>query len=199
MQSYFRSWIYEKLFFHIKLAEESRHLTTTITHQGLRQYKRLPMGLKDSASVCQRLVSQTLSGCPGTISYIDDILVFGATQSEHGRNLDQTLQRLASKDFRLQLSKCEFSVTTVNFLGHIISADGIRPDPKNVKPIVDAPIPRTVKQVQSFLGMVNYYQEFVPNLATLAEPLRNLTRKNTRFVLVTMLRQIFQRSQKSHR
>lgn len=170
-----------KAFYHIKLAEESRQLTTTITHQGLRQYKRLPMGLKDAASVCQRLVSQTLSDCSGTIAYVDDILVFGSTQKEHDYNLDECLKRLAAKDFRLQLPKCEFSVTSVNFLGHVISANGITPDPRNVKPIIDAPTPRTVKQVQSFLGMVNYYQDFINNLATLAEPLRNLTRKNTRF------------------
>ena len=171
-----------KAFFHIKLSEESRHLTTTITHQGLRQYKRLPMGLKDSASVCQRLVSQTLSGCPGTIAYVDDILIFGSNQQEHDNNLNEVLQRLSEKDFRLQLSKCEFSTSSINFLGHVISLDGITPDPKNVKPIVEAATPHTVKQVQSFLGMVNYYQEFIPNLSTLAEPLRNLTRKNTRFV-----------------
>ncbi|GFS11316.1 integrase core domain protein [Elysia marginata] len=81
------------------------------------------MGLKDSASVCQRLVSQTLAGCPGTIAYINDILVFGSTQADHDHHLREALQRLESKDFRLQISKCEFSVSRINFLGHIISTD----------------------------------------------------------------------------
>ena len=170
-----------KAFFHIKLAQESRELTTTLTHQGLRQYTRLPMGLKDSASVCQRLVSQTLAGCPGTIAYIDDILVFGSTQEEHDACLREALKRLEAKDFRLQTSKCEISVPEVTFLGHVISASGIRPDPKNVEPIQKAPRPTTVKQVASFLGMINYYQEFVPNMATLAEPLRRLQRKGVKF------------------
>ncbi|GFO47389.1 Zf-h2c2 and rve domain containing protein [Plakobranchus ocellatus] len=93
-----------KAFFHIELAPDSRHLTTTLTHQGLRQYKRLPMGLQDSASVCQRLVSQTLADCPGTIAYIDDILIFGSTRAEHDANLRMALQQLSDKDFRLQLA-----------------------------------------------------------------------------------------------
>ncbi|GFO49294.1 transposon tf2-12 polyprotein [Plakobranchus ocellatus] len=114
-----------KAFFHIELAPDSRHLTTTLTHQGLRQYKRLPMGLKDSASVCQRLVSQTLADCPGTIAYIDDILIFGSTRAEHDANLRMALQRLSDKDFRLQLAKCKFTVPKVTFLGHVISANGI--------------------------------------------------------------------------
>ena len=171
-----------KAFYHIELAPESRQLTTTLTHQGLRQYKRLPMGLKDSASVCQRLVSQTLAGCPGTICYVDDILVFGVNQEEHDANLRTVLKQLEAKDFRLQKSKCQISVSEITFLGHIVSASGIRPDPKNVDPIKNAKQPRTVKQIASFLGMVNYYSDFIPKLATLAEPLRRLQRKNVKFV-----------------
>ena len=170
-----------KAFFHIELAPESRPLTTTLTHQGLRMYKRLPMGLKDSSSVCQRLVSQTLAGCPGTISYIDDIVIFGTSQVEHDANLRQALQRLEDKDFRLQLSKCEISVSEITFLGHIISASGVRPDPKNVDPIRNATTPRTPKQLASFLGMVNYYADFIPKLATVCEPLRCLLRKGVKF------------------
>ncbi|GFN79794.1 retrovirus-related pol polyprotein from transposon 17.6 [Plakobranchus ocellatus] len=93
-----------KAFFHIELALESRHPTTALTHQGLRQYKRLPMGLKDSASVCQRLVSQTLGDFPAAIAYINDILIFRSTRAEHDANLRMAL-RLGDKDFRLQLAK----------------------------------------------------------------------------------------------
>ncbi|GFO08307.1 DNA helicase restriction enzyme type iii r subunit [Plakobranchus ocellatus] len=96
----------------------SRHLTSTLTHQGLRQYIPLPMGLKVSASVCQRLVSQTLANCPGTSAYLDDILIFGSSRAEHDANPRLTLQRLSDKDFRLQLVKCEFAVSKVTFLGH---------------------------------------------------------------------------------
>ncbi|GFR83578.1 RNA-directed DNA polymerase (Reverse transcriptase) domain containing protein [Elysia marginata] len=159
-----------KAFFHVELAPESRSLTTTLTHQGLRQYCRLPMGLKDTASVCQRLVSQTLAGCPGTIAYIDDILVFVPTQADHDCHLREALQRLQSKDFRLQISKCEFSVSRTNFLGNIISADGITPDPKNVQPILDAPTPKTLKQVQSFLVKTSSERPQVLNRIVVLQP-----------------------------
>ena len=170
-----------KAFFHVELHPDSRHLTTTLTQKGLRQYKRLPMGLTDSASVCQRLVAQTLADCPGTIAYVDDILVFGSSQKEHDHNLHKALARLEAKDFRLQLSKCHISVSEIQFLGHVISAAGIRPNTSNVEAIQNAPTPCTLKQVQSFLGMVNYYCEFVPHMATIAEPLNKLQRKNVKF------------------
>ncbi|GFS04859.1 polyprotein, partial [Elysia marginata] len=105
----------------------------------------------------------------------------------------EALQRLESKDFRLQISKCEFSVSRINFLGHIISADGVTPDPKNVQPILDAPTPKTLKQGQSLLGMVNYYHDFIKNLSTTAEPLRRLTRKGVKFHWSTECSQAFER------
>ncbi len=122
----------KKAFFHIQLAESSRALTTTMTHRGLYQYKRLPMGLKDSAFVCQQLVAQTLAGCPGTLAYIDDILVFGQTLKEHDENLKLVLQKLHDNDFRLQPAKCIFGATEITFLGHIIGSGQVRPDPKNL-------------------------------------------------------------------
>ena len=138
----------------------------TLTHAGLRRYTKLPMGLVESPSVCQKLVAQTLAGIPGVISYIDDILVFGPTVEAHDRALNTALERLAAKNFRLQLPKCEFCVPEIPFLGHRISADGIRPDPEKTKAVSDAPQPKTKRQVQSFLGMVNYYGDFLPDLAT---------------------------------
>ncbi len=169
----------KKGYFHIELDPQSRPLTTTITHSGLFQYCRLPMGLTDSASVFQRLVSQTLADCPGCIAYIDDILIFGKTSAEHSANLQQVLQKLNDNNFRLNLSKCEFNVSEVTFLGHVISHDGIKPNPKNVDAIRNAPQPKTKRQVQSFLGMINYLREFLPDVTSYAEPLQQLTRTAT--------------------
>ncbi|GFO24484.1 transposon tf2-9 polyprotein [Plakobranchus ocellatus] len=123
-----------KAFFHIELAPDSRHLTTTLTYQGLRQYKHLPMGLMDSASVCQRLVSQTLAGCTGTIAYIDDILIFGSTRAEHDANLRMAFQRLSNKDFRLQLAKCKFTVQKLHFWGMLSLPTGSNQTPKMFNP-----------------------------------------------------------------
>ena len=168
---------FRKGFFHIPLHPDSRHLTTTVTPLGLRQYKRLPMGLRESSSVFQRLVGQALAGLQGVIYYVDDILVYGRDRAEHDRNLKMVLDRLQEFNFRLAQDKCRFGVKEVAFLGHIIGADGVRPDPKNLKGIEDCVQPSSVKDILVFLGMVDFYRDFVRDVTSLEEPLRKLTRK----------------------
>ncbi len=171
----------KKAFYNIELAEESRPLTATLTPRGLFQYCRLPMGLSESPSVCQRLISQALAGCKGCLVYMDDVIIFGKDRAEHDANLREVFQRLQAKNLRLQKKKCVFGVAEVKFLGLFISADGLRPDPESLRPIADTPEPHSTKEVQRFLGCVNYYAQFLPKLAETAEPLRKLTRKNTKF------------------
>ena len=171
----------KKGFFHIALHPESRDLTATITPIGLRRYCRLPMGLTDSSSVFQRLIHQTLSGCQGCIVYIDDIIIHGRTIEEHDRRLRKVLSLLNSKDFRLQDHKCHFGVDRIPAFGHIISSSGITPDPINTKPITEAKTPTNLKEIMAFLGLINYFSEFIKDLASIAEPLRKLTRKDTPF------------------
>ncbi len=171
----------KKGYFHVALDPESRNLTTTATHKGLFRYKRLPMGLKDSAQAFQRCVAQTLAGIPGVEAYIDDILVYGGTQEEHDRSLREVLRRLHENGFRLNITKCRFRVSRVHFLGHIIENGKISPDPKNVEPIQSAAEPSNKKEVQVFLGMITYYADFLEDISNIAEPLRALTRKDTHF------------------
>ena len=171
----------KKGYFHIELSPESRALTATITPSGLYQYTKLPMGLKDSASVFQKMVSNTLANCEGCICYIDDILIHASTVEEHDRRLECVLKRLSEKNFRLNVDKCVFGVSTVQFLGHEISSEGIHPHPHNMKAITEAGKPQNAKDVKRFLGMITYYQDFLPNLATITEPLRRLLRKNCKF------------------
>lgn len=172
----------EKGYFHIPLHKDSRDLTTTLTPLGLRRYLRLPMGLKDSASAFQKRMHDTLRGLEGVEVYIDDIIVHGRTQEEHDRRLRAALKRLEAADFRLQTSKVLLSKDTIPAFGFILSKDGIRPDPANIKPILETPKPQSTKDLQRFLGMVNYFQDFVRDATSLAEPLRKLTRKDQEFV-----------------
>ena len=139
------------------------------------------MSLMDSASVFQKAVSSTLSQCDNCIAFIDDILVYGETKDEYDKALDKVLRTLHDHDFRLNPPKCLYSRTELPFLSHIISATGITANPKNTELIVETLILRTLKQVQSFLAAVNFYSTFIPNLATIAESLRQLTLKNQRF------------------
>ncbi len=170
-----------KGYYHILLDEDSRQFTATVTPLGLMAYNRLPMGLKDSASAFQKCVSATLDKCMNTICFADDILVYGATYDEHDHALNCALAALADKQFRLNTNKCELRVPEITFLGFRVNNHGIHPNPDKIAPIKNAATPNNIKQVQSFLGAVNYLSEFIPQLAEKAEPLRILTRKNQPF------------------
>ena len=136
------------------------------------------MGLKDSASTFQRRVQNALQGLPGVEIYIDDIIVHG---KKHDRHLRAALQRLHQKGFRLQPKKLLIGKEEVPAFGYILNKDGVKPDPENVKPILEAPPPTSVKEVQQFLGAINYFQDFLKDVASIAEPLRALTRSDATF------------------
>ena len=170
-----------KGFYHIKLDEDSRRYTATMTPLGLMAYNRLPMGLQDAAAVFQKAVSRTLAKCNNTLVFVDDILVYGKTRTEHDRALQQVLATLADKQFRLNVTKCQLQVDEVTFLGFRVNQSGVHPNPEKITLIKHAPQPKNLKQIQAFLGAVNYLSEFLPHLADMAEPLRILTRKGEPF------------------
>jgi hypothetical protein len=171
----------KKAFFHIPLHPESRPLTATATHQGIMQYKKLPMGLKESTSVFQAAIQETLEGLDNVTAYQDDTIVYGATIEEHDKALQATLKRLSEHDFRLNVSKCEFEATKVKFLGYIVENGTTSPDPTKVSGILDLDIPKTLKDLQTFLGMANYLSEFIQDYSRIAKPLYGLTKKGVSF------------------
>ena len=122
-----------------------------------------------------------LRGIPHVSVYIDDILVTGETDEEHLRNLDEVFTRLENENLRLKREKCAFMLPKIDYLGRIISADGLQPSPSKIKAIQDAPAPRNVSQLRSFLGMVNYYGKFLHQLSTLLAPLYQLLQQKSRW------------------
>ena len=173
-----------KAYYHIALDEESKRLTATITPLGLMRYNRLPMGMKDSAAVFQKLVSQSIKDCPNAIAYIDDILVYADTLEAHDLALRQAINALENHHFKLNKTKCIFGATSVDFLGHRLSAAGIEILPERVASLTQTPQPSSLKQLQAFLGAVNYLAQFLPHLASLVEPLRCRSRKNQDFIWI---------------
>ena len=120
-----------------------------------------------------------LQGISGTCVYLDDILVTGETEQQHLENLAQVLNRLRTAGMRLKREKCAFLLPSVTYLGHVISAQGLHTEDSKVKAVVDAPAPRDVAELRSFLGMVNYYSKFLPDLATVLSPLYMLLQHST--------------------
>ena len=123
-----------------------------------------------------------LQGIDHTSVYLDDILVTGATDEEHLRNLDQVLARLEGAGMRLKRKKCEFMLPEVEYLGHRITSQGLQPTGEKVRAITNAPTPENKAQLQSFLGLINYYAKFLPNLSTTLAPVYALLHKKTSWV-----------------
>ena len=163
------------------LDPDSQQYVTVNTHQGLYRYKRLPFGVASAPAIFQRTMDTILQGIPHVVCYIDDILVTGESEEEHLRNLEEVLKRLRQHGIRIKRSKCAFLQESVEYLGHEVDAKGIHTTTQKVEAIVNAPSPKDVQQLRSFLGMLHYYGKFIPNLATLIHPLNELLHTGTKW------------------
>jgi hypothetical protein len=105
---------------------------------------------------------------------VDDILVSGCSQEQHDQRLDATLQRISKAGVTLNVNKCVFSQPSVHFLGHIVDAQGIRPDPEKIKAVHSMPDPTNVSELRRFLGMANHLAKFIPDMAAITKQLRDL-------------------------
>ena len=123
-------------------------------------------------------MTEVMEGLEGVVCHQDDVLIHAPDDATHDAILRAAMERVRKAGLTLN-EKCEFSQSQVKFLGHIIDADGIRPDPEKVAAIADFPAPSNVTELQRFFGMVNYLGKFIPGLAHKTEPLRQLLRKAT--------------------
>ena len=139
-------------------------------------------------------MQSVLRGIPGVIAYLDDVLIKGATEAEHLQRLSEVLDRLERTGLRLKHVKCQFLVPSVEYLGHRIDADGLHPLSGKVGAVQEAPEPRNVKELKSYLGLLTYYGKFLPNLSTVLAPLYRLLRKDVKWHWDTEQGEAFQAS-----
>ena len=154
---------------------------TVNTHKGLYQYTRLPFGIASAPAVFQRTMDTILQRIDGTACYIDDIIVMGQSDDEHLAHLEEVLKRLLRHGVHVNQSKCRFLQSSVVFLGHRIDSDSIHPTNEKLVAITQAPAPKNVQELRSFLGLINYYGKFIPNAATLLAPPNELLRKDVKW------------------
>ena len=160
----------------IKLAPTSQKRLALSTHRGVLLQQRLPFGIKSAPGYFQEIMEKLTRDLPGVAVYLDDLLVSGRTADEHLSNLRGLLQRLSENGLRCRKGKCVFAQARVEYLGHTLSADGVSKGSK-IDDVCNMAPPTDVSTVKAFLGAVQFYSKFIPNMATLAEPLHELTRK----------------------
>ena len=164
----------------LPLSAESRDLTAFITHDGLFRFKRVCFGIASAPSAFQKMMSASLRGLKGIQFYLDDIIVFGKTKEEYLKNLRAVLERIRQCGLKLN-EKCSFNMTNIEFLGHMITLEGLKPLPKQTEAITKAPAPHDSMSLRSFLGLVGFYSKFIPDYSTVVEPLRALLRGSSEF------------------
>ncbi|XP_060874020.1 uncharacterized protein K02A2.6-like [Metopolophium dirhodum] len=169
-------------FWMIPLDEKSSELCTFNTPFGRYKFLRLPYGLNCAPGIFHRIITELFSDIVGVIVYIDDLIITGTTLEEHNQRLKKVLDRAREVNLKFNKSKCIIGVTKVKFLGHVFNSERVKPDPDKIKVIVNIPSPKSVKDLQRFLGMINYLSSYIPKLADETTLLRSLFKKNTSWV-----------------
>ena len=170
-------------YWQVPIHPEDIHKTAFVTQDGHYEWLVLPFGLKNAPATFHRIVQRILGNLlnHGVYSYLDDVILYAKTQEEHDSLLREVFTRLKEHNVKLKRTKCMFSQSNVEFLGHIINNDQVRPIPSKVKSVLDFPDPKNVKELQQFLGLTGYFREYIPEYSTIAEPLTRLLRKGVGF------------------
>ena len=178
-------------YLQVELDDATKKLLVVNTHKGLFRYNRLSFGPAPAPAIFQKLVDNLVSGIPYVAAYLDDVIVTGRTKEEHLQNLKQVLAALTEYGMKLRLDKCEFFQQHVTYMGHVISADGLKPSEERVEAIVKIPTSENVKQLESFIGKLNYYGKFLPSFSTICAPLNRLYRQDVDWIWSAVCDQAF--------
>ena len=170
-------------YWQVGLTEAAKEKSAFCTTSGLYQFNVMPFGLANAPATFQRLMERVLTGLQWEVClvYLDDVIVFSSTMDEHLSRLAQVFDKFRAAGLKLKPSKCHLLQRQVQYLGHVVSQDGIQTDPEKTRAVEEWPIPRSVGDVRSFMGLCSYYRRFVPDFSTVAKPLASLTEKNSVF------------------
>ena len=171
-------------YWQVEVRPEDREKTAFCTKQGLHQFKVMPFGLCNAPGTFERLMESVLRGMQWerAVLYLDDIIIFSKDIDTHMDRIQEVFKRLQDANLKLKPSKCHFFKEQVEFLGHVVSKDGVATDPKKIEAVKEWRTPRNVKEVRSWLGMTGYYRRFMHGYAEIAKPLHDLTRKEEKFM-----------------
>lgn len=168
-------------FYQISVAPESVKYTAFVTPDGHFEFLKMPFGICNGPSVFQRAITKAVQHLKFILVYIDDLLIPFSTIPEGLDYLDQTLKALNDAGFSINLSKCKFFVTSIEYLGRTISHEGVRPSQKKVSALVNSPIPANVRQVRQFMGLASYFRRFIPEFSTRTSCITKLVKNDQKW------------------
>ncbi|KAK2717649.1 hypothetical protein QYM36_006428 [Artemia franciscana] len=164
-------------YWSLVLDEESSQLTTFNTLYSRYKFKRMPFGLISAQDKFQRRMEEAFEGIQGFSVIVDDIIISGKTIEEHDANVRSALIRAREKGVKLNLQKCVFKCNSIPYFGHVISENGIHPDPQKVRALREMRTPNTKDELKTILGTMNYLARYIPNLSSINQPLRDLVKQ----------------------
>ena len=184
-----------KGYWQVPVKESDREKTAFSCHRGLYEFNTMPFGLKGAPATFQRLMTNVLGEFNWKILliYLDDVIIYSRSFDEHLEHLNRVFAKIRTAGLKLQPNKCAFARTQVRYLGHIVSREGIEPDPEKVRAIREFPRPSNISDLRRFLGMALYYRRFIEEFAEIAQPLHALTEKDRPFQWCPTCEEAFQR------
>ena len=175
-------------YYHIGLSESAKPKTAfVISNIGKYQFNRVPFGLAQAPAYFMKLINMVLTDINFAMGYLDDIIIYSKTEEEHLEHLRIIFDRLRQAGLKLKLQKCDFFKKHIQYLGHLISDEGIQPLPEKLESIRKVSVPTNPKEVKQFLGLVGYYRKFIPRFADISRVLTKLTRKDIDFEMDTKM------------
>ena len=171
--------------------EKSQYVCTVNTTRGLFRVTQLQQGLKNAAAIFQQAIEEVLKGLDGCVAYQDDILLFDVTEAELGKRYN-VVKELGAKNFTVNEDKCVSFSTTLSFLGYEISSEGVKPEQRHVQKLLQLQSPKNVKEVEAFIGLINYFGRMIPNYAAKTRCINELRRKDKPFKWTDECQRAFQ-------
>ena len=168
-------------YHHIALGKSSRAKTAFVMPFGKYKFLMVPFGLAQVPAYFQLLMNKVLKGLKFTMMYLDDIIMFSQDELQHLEHLEIVFSHLREAGLKIKHSKCDFFKSKINYLGHLISPEGISPLPNKLDSIRHMPVPNSAKEIKQFLGLTGYYRKFVPRFVDISRPLTTLTKKDAKF------------------
>ncbi len=186
-------------YWQVLMDEASIPKTAFVTKNSQYEFVCLPFGLKNSAATFQRLMNTVLRDCLGMFCfvYIDDIVIYSKNIHEHLEHLKRLFDVLEAAGLTLNLPKCNMLQNSITFLGHVVSAEGVRTETAKVEAVQNVPVPTTLKEVQRFLSLAGWYHRFIPHFSEIAAPLHSLKNKNVAWEWTLECQQAFDKLKKA--